>query len=100
MSSEKTDLLVLGATGFTGGLIVRYLATHPQRQHFSLAIGGRNLKKLEAVAKKSNLGSDVKLVEVDVTNEDDIERVVKGVQVVINAVGPFWLYGTPTVRWV
>lgn len=98
MSTEKVDLLVLGATGFTGVLIVRYLAAHPQRQHFSLAIGGRNLKKLQEVVRKLKLASDVKLVEVDVTKDDEVEQVVKGARVVINAIGPYWLYGTPTVR--
>lgn len=100
MSSEKVDLLVLGATGFTGGLIVRYLAAHPQRQHFSLAIGGRSPRKLQEVVKKLNLASDVKIVEVDVTKEEEAERAVKGAKVVINAVGPYWLYGTPTLRSV
>ncbi|KAF9529743.1 Saccharopine dehydrogenase-domain-containing protein [Crepidotus variabilis] len=98
MSNEKVDILVLGATGFTGGLTVRYLATHPQRQHFSLAIGGRNAKKLEEVVKKLNLASDVKLVQADATKDEEAERAVKGAKVVVNCVGPYWLYGTATVR--
>ncbi|CAA7262294.1 unnamed protein product [Cyclocybe aegerita] len=96
--SDKTDLLVLGATGFTGTLITRYLQAHPQRSQFSLALGARSPKKLDALVRSLNLPASVKLVDVDVTNPDDIERAVRGTRVVINTVGPYWLWGTPVVR--
>ena len=100
-SKSDIDILVLGATGFTGRLITRYLSTHPQRSQFSLALGARSLKKLEALVEKLNLSdSSVKLVHIDVTNEADIESAVRSARVVINTVGPFWLWGTPVVRCV
>jgi short subunit dehydrogenase-like uncharacterized protein len=97
--SDKSDILVLGATGFTGNLITRYLSAHPQRSKFSLALGARSPKKLQALVEKLNLSeSSVKLVQVDVTEEGDIERAVRSTRVVINTVGPYWLWGTPVVR--
>ena len=98
--SPKTDILVLGATGFTGSLISKYLATHPQRKHFSFSVGARSLKKLEGVVTKLDLPSSIKLVQVDVTNNEELERAVKGTRVVINTVGPYWTWGTPVVRCV
>ena len=99
--SEKSDILLLGATGFTGNLITRYLSVHPQRSQFSLSLGARSPKKLKTLVDKLNLSeSSVKLVQVDVTNEEDVERAVRGTRVVINTVGPYWLWGTPVVRYV
>lgn len=99
--SDKSDIFVLGATGFTGNLITRYLSAHPQRSQFSLALGARSPKKLRALVEKLKLSeSSVKLVQVDVTNEGDVERAVRSTRVVINTVGPYWLWGTPVVRYV
>ena len=98
--ADKSDILVLGATGFTGALTTRYLAAHPQRQHFTLAIGARSQQKLKKLVQDLNLSSSVKLVQVDVTNEDELEAAVKNTRVVINVVGPYWRWGTPVVRCV
>ena len=99
--SDKSDILVLGATGFTGNLITRYLSAHPQRSQFSLALGARSPNKLKSLVEKLNLSeSSVKLVKVDVTDEGDVERAVRSTRVVINTVGPYWLWGTPVVRYV
>jgi len=96
--ADKTDILVLGATGFTGVLITRYLAAHPQRSHFTLAIGARSTQKLGKLVEELNLPSSVKLVHVDVTRAHEVETAVRGSRVVINTVGPYWLWGTPVVR--
>ena len=99
--SDKSDILVLGATGFTGNLITRYLSVHPQRSQFSLALAARSPKKVKALVEKLNLSeSSVKLVQVDVTNEGDVEWAVRSTRVVINTVGPYWFWGTPVVRYV
>ncbi|KAF9562971.1 hypothetical protein CPC08DRAFT_662407 [Agrocybe pediades] len=96
--SDKTDILVLGATGFTGGLITRYLSSHPQREHFTLAVGARSPQKLQKLIQEHSLPSSVKIVKVDVTKDDEIEAAVRGTRVVINTVGPYWTWGTPVVR--
>ena len=88
-------ILVLGATGFTGRLIVRYLSSHPQyaEARISLALGGRDLTKLEQVARTLELQDNVELVKVDLTVKDEVEEAVTKAKVIINAVGPYWLYG-------
>jgi len=98
--SDKSDILILGATGFTGKLITSYLSTHPQRSQFSLALGARSPPKLKALVEKLNLSNSVRLVQVDVTDQADVERAVRSTRVVINTVGPYWLWGTPVVRYV
>lgn len=92
------DILVLGATGFTGQLITKYLAEHPQRSSFTLGIAARSQAKLADLKKRLNLDESVKEFVVDVTKFEDVENTVQQVKVVINAVGPFWRWGTSVVR--
>ena len=40
----------------------------------------------------------MKVYYADVTNRDEVEAVVDEARVVINAVGPYWRWGTPVVR--
>ncbi|KAF8624483.1 hypothetical protein AX17_007112 [Amanita inopinata Kibby_2008] len=92
------DIIVLGATGFTGRLISRYLAAHPQHDKFTWAIAGRSRTKLDTLVKDLELPPKVAVVKLDVTDEQEVERVVKTTRVVINTVGPFYRWGTPVVR--
>jgi len=43
------DIVLYGATGFTGKLVAGYLARHPASSRFSWAIAGRNADKLARV---------------------------------------------------
>lgn len=100
-SERKTDVLVLGATGFTGRLIVKYLATHPQKEYFTLGLGARSEPKLKQLVEELGVAAKVDaLVNVDVKNPASVEQAVKSTRVVINVVGPYWLYGTPVVEYV
>ena len=47
-----------------------------------------------------DLDESVKVYYADVTNRDEVEAVVDEAKVVINAVGPYWRWGTPVVRQV
>ncbi|KAI0828046.1 Saccharopine dehydrogenase-domain-containing protein [Trametes gibbosa] len=93
-----SDILVLGATGFTGRLITQYLFSHPQRTSFSFAIGVRSRSKGESLRQSLGLDDSVHLVQLDVTDYAQVEAAVKDSKVVINAVGPYWLWGTNVVR--
>ena len=84
--------------GFTGRLITRYLYSHPQRSSFSFALGVRSKAKGEALKRSLGLDDSVQLVQVDVTRYEDVEAAVKEAKVVINAVGPYWRWGTNVVR--
>ena len=96
-TTKSSDILLLGATGFTGTLITRYLSTHPQRHLFTFAIGARSRSKLDALVQKLDVPSSVQLVQVDVTDKHQVEEAVKSTRVIINTVGPYWKWGTPVV---
>ncbi|KAF9222364.1 NAD(P)-binding protein [Gyrodon lividus] len=93
------DILLVGATGYTGRLITRYLATHPQRPAFTFALAARSDSKLKALVHEySKSLADIPIFVVDVTNNDEVDRAVQRVRVVINTVGPYWRWGKPVVQ--
>jgi short subunit dehydrogenase-like uncharacterized protein len=93
------DIVVLGATGYTGRLIAQYLATHPQRPSFTFGLAARSQSALEKVFRGLNLSKDdVPAFTVDVTNPSDVSAVVQQARVVINTIGPYWRWGTSVVR--
>ncbi|THH17089.1 hypothetical protein EW146_g3650 [Bondarzewia mesenterica] len=88
------DILILGATGYTGRLITRYLTQHPQRSSFTLAVAGRSQDKLDALGLDESVGVYV----VNVKDWNAVDDLVKQFKVVVNTVGPYWHTGTPVVR--
>jgi len=92
------DIVVLGATGVSGRQTVRYLANHPQRSQFTLAIAARSRTKLDELVSDLSLPKSIQIHVVDVTNFDQVEALVKDAKVVLNTVGPFAKWGPPVVR--
>jgi len=98
-----SDILILGATDFAGGLIARYLADHPQRTSsrapFTLALGGRSREKLNKVAISLGLStSSESILVVDPSDYASVENAVVRAKVVINAFGFYWKFGDHVVR--
>jgi short subunit dehydrogenase-like uncharacterized protein len=94
------DLVLFGATGFTGGLTADYLAANaPAGLRWALV--GRNRAKLEAVAARlaaADPASPVPaLLEADAADAAALARVAAATRVVITTVGPYALYGAPLV---
>src|SRR3954469_15007567 len=88
------DVVVFGATGYTGALTAEYLAANaPDGTRWALA--GRNRGKLEALRER--LGADVPLLHADVTDPDSLRAVAEATKVVITTVGPYINYGEPLV---
>jgi len=92
--SRDFDITLLGATGFTGGLIAQYLGNRAPPSA-RIALAGRNLPKLEAVL--SAVGSDFELVEVDISSAEAMRSVAERTRVLISTVGPYILHGEPVV---
>jgi short subunit dehydrogenase-like uncharacterized protein len=98
---RRYDLVLFGATGFTGGLTARYLAANgPKGLRWALA--GRNREKLGAV--RAGLEDVLSLrvpvpdlVEADATDAEAMAKVAESAKVVATTVGPYALYGEPLV---
>lgn len=84
----RAKILVWGATGYTGKLVVRAL----QQRQLGFAIGGRSREKLDALARE--LGG-VETVVADVQDPRSLEQALEGRQVVCAVAGPFGQVGEP-----
>ena len=99
-SPRKYDLVLFGATGFTGGLTAEYLAQHaPASTRWALA--GRNRAKLEAVrtrlAALNPACAGLSLIEADVGDADALRQLAQSTKVVLTTVGPYILHGEALV---
>jgi saccharopine dehydrogenase (NAD+, L-glutamate forming) len=88
------DVVVFGATGFTGELTAQYLAKNAPAE-LKWALAGRNRAKLEAV--RSKLGADVDLLIADVEDAASLKAVAEAARIVVTTVGPYVRYGEPLV---
>ncbi|MGW4487946.1 saccharopine dehydrogenase family protein [Amycolatopsis sp. NPDC004368] len=94
------DLVLFGATGFTGTLTAEYLArSAPPGCRWALA--GRNRAKLETlrtrlVAIDERL-STLPLLSADIADPDSLRAVAAAAKVVATTVGPYLHYGEPLV---
>jgi len=85
-----TAISVLGATGYTGGLIVHEL----RRRGVAVLAAARNRDKLQPLVE--NLG--VEPFVADVRDAASLDRLAQRSRVIINTVGPFVDYGEPVIR--
>ena len=89
------DVIVYGASGFTGRLVAEYInITYPDRPW---AMAGRSAEKLAAVRDEMGLPADTALIEADAANPDSLDAMAKRARVIITTVGPYQLYGEPLV---
>jgi short subunit dehydrogenase-like uncharacterized protein len=95
VADRAYDIVVFGATGFTGALTAEYLAAHaPTGTRWALA--GRSMDKLQQVRARVGL-EDLPLLRADVTDPDSLREVAEATRVVITTVGPYGRYGEPLV---
>jgi short subunit dehydrogenase-like uncharacterized protein len=100
MAEREYDIVVFGATGFTGALTAEYLARNaPPELRWALA--GRSRSKLESararIAQHNPAAAELALLEADVTDAASVEALAGCTRVVISTVGPYILYGEALV---
>ncbi len=100
MPTRDLDVVLFGATGFTGGLTADYLARHaPPGLRWALA--GRSPEKLSAVRDRLtavNEGlADLELLVADVGDETSLRALAERTTVVATTVGPYLDHGEPLV---
>ncbi|MEJ7795834.1 MAG: saccharopine dehydrogenase NADP-binding domain-containing protein [Nocardioides sp.] len=100
MPTRDLDVVLFGATGFTGGLTADYLARHaPAGLRWALA--GRSRDKLAAVRDRlteiDEGLADLELLVADVTDDASLQALAERATVVATTVGPYLTYGEPLV---
>lgn len=98
--SREFDVIVWGATGFTGTLVAEYLL----RQYgvggsLRWAIAGRSQEKLDGLRESLGVkGGDLKTIVADSFDRDALDALAQRTRVVLTTVGPYALYGSDLVQ--
>jgi len=99
MDNKPFDLVVFGATGFTGRLVAEYLNhSYGAGKQVAWAMAGRSRDKLAAVRRLTGVPETVPLLQADATDEASLAALVAQTRVVISTVGPYQLHGQPLLR--
>ncbi|MBR0729990.1 saccharopine dehydrogenase NADP-binding domain-containing protein [Bradyrhizobium japonicum] len=94
MSSAKFDIVVYGATGFTGQLVAEYLTQHYKSDHtLKWAMAGRSLGKLKSVRDAIGAPGNTPLIVADAADAASLKAMAEQTMSVITTVGPYQLYG-------
>lgn len=97
-SARAYDVIVYGATGFTGRLVAEHmLAMYGVGGETRWAIAGRSQSKLEAVRKEIGAPDALPLVIADASDPASLAAMARSTNVVITTVGPYQLYGEPLI---
>lgn len=98
MAERKLDIVVYGATGFTGRLVCEYLNQQiGANAGLVWAMAGRSHDKLVQVQKELGIPDSVPLVICDADAPASIDAMVADARVVLTTVGPYQLYGSALV---
>jgi short subunit dehydrogenase-like uncharacterized protein len=93
-SAKKFDIVVYGATGFTGRLVAEYLAAHYRGDgDLKWAMAGRSKEKLASVRDAIGAPADTPLIVADASDAASLQAMVDQTKSVVTTVGPYLLYG-------
>ena len=99
MSEREFDVIVFGASGYTGKLVAEYMGKeYGNDESIRWAIAGRNKDKLSSIKKDLNLNERISIIEVDSTNKDSLDSMTSSAKCILTTVGPYQLYGSSLVQ--
>eukprot|EP01018_Ginkgo_biloba_P014315 Gb_13820 [translate_table: standard] len=103
MEQETVDVVIFGASGFTGKYVVKEFLNfldRPDGQKRSIALAGRSRSKVADTlrwAAAPSLPPPIPIIEADVTNPSSLAEMCRRTKLVLSCVGPYRLYGEPVV---
>ena len=95
--NREFDVIIYGASGFTGRLVAEYMGSTYGRS-INWAMAGRNTVKLAEVRDEIGASPETPLVTADADDLDSLRVMVKSAQCICSTVGPYQLYGSELVR--
>ena len=93
--AREFDIIVYGATGYTGRLVAEYLKS---KTGLTWAMAGRSADKLVEVRDLIGAAADTPLIVADASDPASLDSMVKRTKVVLTTVGPYQLYGNELVE--
>ncbi len=96
---KSFDIIVFGATGFTGRLVAEYLhQTYGVNGPVRWAMAGRSASKLAEVRDALGIDPTLPLLVADANDAGALAELVARTHVVLTTVGPYQTYGEPLIR--
>jgi short subunit dehydrogenase-like uncharacterized protein len=95
MTNRDFDLVLFGATGFTGRLVAEVMAQHGGGEGLRWALAGRSLARLQTLRDELGLAADHPLITADAADAGALQRLVARTRAVITTVGPYQRGGEP-----
>ncbi len=90
------DVVIFGATGFTGGYVVDYMHQTYADSNLKWALAGRSPDKLEALVDQKDIGG-ISVLQADAMDPASMQALVRKTRVVLTTVGPYARYGSELV---
>ncbi|KAK1633642.1 saccharopine dehydrogenase [Colletotrichum phormii] len=97
---RQYDLVVFGATGYTGTFVAEHITTHLPT-NLKWAVAGRSETKLQGLIAECKKQSPDRLqpeIEICSLNHEDLEALAKKTFILITTVGPYAKYGETAFR--
>eukprot|EP00112_Aurelia_sp_Birch-Aquarium-sp1_P013534 Seg2875.2 transcript_id=Seg2875.2/GoldUCD/mRNA.D3Y31 product="Saccharopine dehydrogenase-like oxidoreductase" protein_id=Seg2875.2/GoldUCD/D3Y31 len=103
MADREYDLIVFGASGFTGQYVALEVSKTSKEDGKTWAVAGRSSQKLEKVLNniKTEIGdelNEVGIITADTSDDQSLFEMCKKGRIVLNCVGPYRFYGEPVVK--
>ncbi|XP_036148685.1 saccharopine dehydrogenase-like oxidoreductase [Monomorium pharaonis] len=99
MANDRLDIVIFGATGFTGKFVVKNATHMCKDRKLRFGIAGRRKEALDAVVTEfaSDI-EDIPIILADVKDEESLKKMAERAKVLINCCGPYRFYGEPVVK--
>ena len=96
--NAEFDIIVYGATGFTGRLVAEHLAArYGVGGAVKWAMAGRSADKLGQVRDEIGAPKDTPLVVADAADPASVRAMIARAKAILTTVGPYQLYGSDLV---
>ena len=96
--NRELDIIVYGATGYTGKLVAEYMnGRYGVDGGVLWALAGRSLEKLQVVREELALPAGLPLIQADAADPASLQGMVERARVILTTVGPYQTYGNELV---
>jgi short subunit dehydrogenase-like uncharacterized protein len=97
-ANAELDVIVYGATGYTGQLVAEHFAKrYGAGSDIRWGIAGRNLDRLARVRDEIGASDKVPLIAADASDRSSLKTMAERAKVIVTTVGPYQLYGSELV---
>ena len=93
---KKLDLVIWGATGFTGQLVCEYISYSYSNKDLNWTIAGRNEEKLLKLKNRLNINNPILIGNSN--DKSSLEKICGKTKVICSTVGPYAIHGTELIH--